>query len=63
MQTEVRELLAQLRALVAEEMYLIGQELDDSLDATERRRLTELTEVLNDAATMLAEHRTVQPER
>ncbi len=63
MQTKGRELLAELRALIAEEMYLLGQELDDSLEAEERRRLTELAEVLNEAAVLLAEHRAVQPER
>lgn len=51
-------LVAELRGLVAEEMFLLGQELDDTLNGEERRRLTELTKLLDEADTLLELHRT-----
>ncbi len=52
-----QELLAQLQGLIAEEMFLLGQGLDDSLSGDERRRLAELSDLLDRAAEMLDQHR------
>jgi hypothetical protein len=54
-------LLSDLQDLIAEEMYLIGQELEDSLELTERRRLTELSDVLDRACRLLTDHRPPRP--
>lgn len=56
-------IVQELRELVSEEMYLLGQELDDSLDATQRQRLTELSALLDSAAELLDEHRAARPHR
>lgn len=55
------KLLPELRALIAEEMFLLGQELDDSLGGQERRRLSELSSLLDQASEMLAQHRAAAP--
>ncbi|MGH1491470.1 MAG: hypothetical protein ACRBK7_19075 [Acidimicrobiales bacterium] len=56
-------IVRQLREWVSEEMYLLGQELDDSLDGSERKRLTELSALLDSAAESLVEHRAARPHR
>ncbi len=50
-------LLSDLRELIAEEMYLLGRELDDSLESGERHRLTELSDLLDQSCKLLTEHR------
>lgn len=50
-------LIPDLRALIAEEMFLLGQELDDSLTPEERRRLSELSVLLDEAVELLNGHR------
>ncbi len=58
-----RDLIQQLNELISEEMYLLGQELNDSLVATERSRLRELSTLLDEASDLLAKHRAARPHR
>lgn len=46
-----------LRSMVAEEMFLLGQELNDSLDSDQQARLTELTASLDEVCDLMASHR------
>ncbi len=55
-----REVIAALRRLVAEEMFLLGQELEDSLDASQRTRLAELSASLDDVCELMASHRSTR---
>ncbi len=52
-----RQVIGALRRLVAEEMFLLGQELEDSLDANQRTRLDELSVSLDDICELMASHR------
>lgn len=49
--------LADLRQLVAEEMHLLGLELEDAIDGSQIDRLEQLTQVLNEACDLLSRHR------
>lgn len=50
-------LVDQIRQLVSEEMFLLGQELDDALDARQQHRLSELTDTLDEVGDLLTAHR------
>jgi len=52
-----------LRQLIAEEMYLLGRELEDSLDGGQPARLEHLIETLDAAAELLARHQAARPNR
>lgn len=51
------QLIAELSELIAEEMHLIGLELDDNLKPGDRTRLAELSALLDRASELLARHR------
>jgi hypothetical protein len=51
-----------LRQLLAEEMHLLGQELEDSLTAVQAHRLDSLSAVLDEATELLNQHRAVRPD-
>lgn len=63
METDPDSIVAQLRQLVAEEMHLLGQELEDSLDSAESDRLAQLCASLDEATELLTEHRARGPGR
>jgi len=46
-----------LRRMVTEEMFLLGQELNDSLDAGQQDRLDQLTASLDEVCDLMASHR------
>lgn len=50
-------LVDQIRQLVSEEMFLLGQELDDALDARQQHRLSELADTLDEVGDLLTAHR------
>ena len=50
-----------LQKLVNEEMHLLGQELEDSLNVGDSHRLAHITRVLNEAEALLATHREARP--
>jgi len=43
--------------MVTEEMFLLGQELNDSLDAGQQDRLAQLTTSLDEVCDLMASHR------
>ncbi len=61
METDIETIITGLRRLVAEEMHLLGQELEDSLDGQQSTRLDDLGEALDRTAELLAEHRAARP--
>jgi len=54
MEVDTETVLEGLRRLIAEEMHLVGQELEDSLDPHQSQRLAQLIETLDRAADLLA---------
>ncbi len=58
-----RQWLERLRQLVAEELHLLGRELNDSLAPGRARRLSQLTETLDEAERLLVKHRQAHPPR
>ncbi len=60
MTTSTDAVLEGLQNLVAEEMHLLGQELEDSLDKGQYDRLQQLCHALDDAAELLTKHRAVR---
>lgn len=61
MGTDAEAIVDGLRRMIAEEMHLLGQELEDSLTATESDRLDELAAELDRATELLVEHRATRP--
>lgn len=51
------QVAANLRRMVAEEMFLLGQELEDALDAGQQDRLDELTATLDEICELMTSHR------
>lgn len=60
MSVETETVITGLRDLVAEEMHLLGQELEDSLDRGQFERLQRLRGVLDEASELLNSHRAVR---
>ncbi|MGI9596700.1 MAG: hypothetical protein ACR2QK_11100 [Acidimicrobiales bacterium] len=60
MKNDPEMVLAELRKMVAEEMFLLGQELEDSLDGKQQQRLTSLATSLDEATDLLSLHRKSQ---
>jgi hypothetical protein len=54
---ETEPILAGLRRMIAEEMHLLSQELDDSLDGSQAARLDHLSRALDEVADMMNQHR------
>lgn len=50
-----------VRQLVNEEMHLLAQELEDSLNAGESHRLAQISSVLDEAELLLLKHRMARP--
>ena len=61
--TDDGEWLERLRQLVAEELHLLGRELNDSLAPGRARRLATITETLDAAEQLLVRHRQAHPPR
>lgn len=57
MTDENNRLISEVNALIAEEMHLRGLEVDDNLLAGDRRRLAELSALLDRVSELLARHR------
>lgn len=53
--------ITELQLLIAEEMHLLAQELEDSLDAGQSHRLGQLSSTLDNASALLTEHRATRP--
>ncbi|MCP5034653.1 MAG: hypothetical protein GY939_22850 [Actinomycetia bacterium] len=58
---ETEPVLAGLRRMIAEEMHLLIQELEDSLEAGQVDRLDHLTKALEEAAELLRQHQAARP--
>ncbi len=61
MTVEIEPVIAGLRRMIAEEMHLLIQELEDSLETGQVDRLDVLTKALDEAAELLKQHRAVHP--
>lgn len=61
MEVDTDTVLAGLRQLMAEEMYLLGQELEDSLDGRSSQRLEQVCDTLDQALELLAQHQAARP--
>ena len=57
------QLLGGLGRLVDEEMHLLAQELEDSLNQGDSARLAHLSTVLDEAQELLLRHRQTRPRR
>ncbi|MGI9611993.1 MAG: hypothetical protein ACR2QO_03725 [Acidimicrobiales bacterium] len=55
------QLLDGLGRLVDEEMHLLAQELEDSLNSGESGRLADISAVLDEAQALLVRHRRTRP--
>ncbi len=58
---ETEPVIAGLRRMIAEEMHLLIQELEDSLEAGQVDRLDHLAKALDEAVELLRQHRAVHP--
>ena len=61
MEVDTDTILAGLRRLMAEEMFLLGRELEDSLDGSSSHRLEEVCDTLDQALELLAQHQAARP--
>ncbi len=61
MTVEIEPVIAGLRRMIAEEMHLLIQELEDSLETGQVDRLDVLTKALDESAELLKQHRAVHP--
>ncbi len=59
--SDADQIVNQLHRLIAEEMHLLAQQLEDSLDGAQSDRLDELTETLDSASELLECHRARRP--
>ncbi len=57
MSNDSRAVIDSLHRMVAEEMFLLGQELDDSINAAQQARLADLTATLDEVCELMASHR------